>query len=197
MLFGTNYANFAFLKDKLFFRQMKKLFLVVMICVMGIIGFVAFKFLNENERRVSPQATATIKTENLDLNINYSRPYKNGRAIFGNVVKYGEYWRTGADEATEISFGKRVKFGDEEVNPGTYRLYTIPEKDEWIIALNSELGQWGAFEPNYDLDVVRIKITPNKLDKIVDQLTLRFETSKNGVDLLLSWDDTQVTIPIQ
>ncbi len=176
---------------------MKKLFLVVMICVMGIIGFVAFKFLNENERRVSPQATATFKTENLDLRIDYSRPYKNNRTIFGNVVKFGEYWRTGADEATQISFGSKVNFGEAEIDPGTYRLYTIPNKGEWIVALNSELGQWGAFEPNYQMDVTRIAVTPEKLNKKVEQLTLNFENSGNGVDLLMKWDDTQVTVPIQ
>ena len=79
-----------------------------MICVMGIIGFVAFKFMNENERRISPQATVTYKADELDLKIEYSRPYKKGREIFGGLVPYNQYWRTGADEATEITFGKEV-----------------------------------------------------------------------------------------
>ncbi len=183
--------------ELLLYGGMKRVFLVVMICVMGIIGFVAFKFLTENERRISPQATTTFITESLDLNINYSRPYKNGRTIFENVVKYGQYWRTGADEASEITFGGNVRFGGKEVEKGSYRLYTIPDKDEWLVVLNSELGQWGAFEPNHALDVVRIKIIPQKLDTIVDQLALNFETSSNGADLVISWDDTRVSVPIQ
>jgi len=164
---------------------------------MAIVGFVAFKFLKETEKRLSPQATATLKTEKLDLNIDYSRPYKNGRTIFGELIKFGEYWRTGADEATEIAFGNKVTFGGEEIDPGTYRLYTIPKEDEWTVVLNSELGQWGAFEPNYSMDVAKITAKPKKLNTIVDQLTIEFEPSKEGVDLVMSWDDTQVSVPIQ
>lgn len=164
---------------------------------MAIVGFVAFKFLNENETRLSPQATATFQTESLDLRINYSRPYKNNREIFGNVVQYDQYWRTGADEATEISFGGKVNFGGEEIGPGTYRLFTIPGKEEWKIVLNSELDQWGAFEPKYELDVIKVQAIPQKLAVAVDQLTLKFETAEEGVDLVITWDQTEVTIPIE
>ena len=176
---------------------MKKVFFVVMICVMGIVAFVAFKFLKESERRTSPQATASLKTEDLDLSVSYSRPYKNNRAIFGNVVQFGEYWRTGADEATEITFGRDVLFGEVEVEEGTYRLYTIPGEEIWEVILNSELDQWGAFEPDHALDVVKISVVSEELDKRLDQLMIDFESKRNGADLIIAWDDRQVVIPIR
>ncbi len=176
---------------------MKKVFFVVMISVMAIVGFVAFKILSESDTRLSPQALANYKSDQLDLKLSYSRPYKKGRKIFGGLLPYGEYWRTGADEATEIEFKNPVSFGGQNIDAGRYRLYTIPDRERWKVILNSELEQWGAFEPNYELDVAKVDANVVMLDSLVEQLTIDFESELGGANLVIKWDRTQVSVPIR
>src|SRR5829696_3874612 len=92
--------------------------------------------------RKSPHETV----EGKDVKVTYGRPYKKGRVIFGGLEKYGKVWRTGADEATEITFANDVNFGGKRVKAGTYTLFTIPDRNQWTVILNSQLGQWGAYD---------------------------------------------------
>ncbi|MEQ9425398.1 MAG: DUF2911 domain-containing protein [Cyclobacteriaceae bacterium] len=174
---------------------MKNLFFAVMISVLGIIGFVAFKFLNET--RTSPKSSSNYKSEELKLKVDYSRPYKRGRTIFGGLVPYGEYWRTGADEATEIVFYQDVNFGGEQVDEGRYRLFTFPGTETWTVVLNSELSQWGAFEPNYELDVARIEVPIEKTKNSLEQLLIDFEDGQAGAILVIAWDNVKAEVLIQ
>ena len=133
--------------------------------------------------------------ENKDLKITYGRPYKKGRVIFGELEKYGNVWRTGADEATEITFKKDGEFGDHKVKAGTYTLFTIPNEKEWTIILNSQIKQWGAFsyEKYKDKDVLKFNVPVKKLDKVVEQHTIRLVKDKA---IIIEWDQSQVSIPI-
>lgn len=128
--------------------------------------------------------------------VDYGRPYKKGREIFGGLEKYGKVWRTGADSATMITFPKDVTFGGKPVKAGRYNLFTIPNEKDWTIILNSELGQWGAYgyEKIKGHDVLQVTVPAKKLDAVVEQLTIRF-TPKN--DLIIEWDKTQVSVPIK
>lgn len=143
-----------------------------------------------SQNRKSPHETV----EHDGVKVTYGRPYKKGREVFGGLEKYGKVWRTGADEATEITFTRDVNFGGKPVKAGTYTLFTIPEKEEWTIILNSQLGQWGAYDydKHKDKDVVQVKVPAKKLDTPVEQLTIRFA----GSDLIIEWDQTQVAVPI-
>ena len=151
-------------------------------------GFFVFPACSQN--RKSPHETV----ESGDVKVTYGRPYKKGREIFGGLEKYGKVWRTGADEATEITFAKDVTFGGQAVKAGSYTLFTIPDQNEWTIILNSQLGQWGAYtyDKNKDKDVLQVKVPAKKLDKVVEQLTIRFE----GNNMIIEWDQTQVAVPI-
>jgi hypothetical protein len=143
-----------------------------------------------SQNRKSPHET--VKSENVE--VTYGRPYKKGREIFGGLEKYGKVWRTGADEATQITFTKDATFGGKPVKAGTYTLFTIPEQNEWTVILNSQLGQWGAYEydKHKDKDVLQVKVPATKLDKPVEQLTIRFA----GSNLIIEWDTTQVAVPL-
>jgi hypothetical protein len=140
----------------------------------------------------SPHDTVSVK----DITVTYGRPYKKGREIFGGLEKYGQVWRTGADQATEITFAKDVTFGGKPVKAGTYTLFTIPNENEWTIILNSQLKQWGAYEydKHKDKDVLQVTVPVKKLDKVVEQHTIRF-TPEN--DMIIEWDQTQVTVPVR
>lgn len=141
--------------------------------------------------RKSPHDTVSSKI----TTVTYGRPYKKGRVVFGELEKYGKVWRVGADEATTIKFATDVKFGGAEVKAGTYTLFAIPGETDWTIILNSKLGQWGAYsyEKNKEMDVVSVKVTPQKLELPVEQLTIRFIES--GA-LVIEWDLTRVIVPV-
>src|SRR5215213_262730 len=129
-----------------------------------------------SQNRKSPHDTA----EGNGVKVSYGRPYKKGRQIFGGLESYGKVWRTGADEATEITFTKDMSFAGKPVKAGTYALFTVPEKNEWTIILNSQLGQWGAYDYDKykDKDVLQVKAPVKTLETPVEQLTIRFAGSQ-------------------
>lgn len=123
----------------------------------------------------------------------YSRPYKNDRVIFGELVPYGKVWRTGADEATEITFYRDMIFGDKEVAAGTYALFTIPNKDSWDVILNSGLHQWGAFTYDNSMDVVRTKAKVETMNEPVENFSIVFADG----NMIFAWDKTMALVPIK
>jgi VCBS repeat-containing protein len=145
----------------------------------------------QKKERASPHDTVTAK----NIEITYGRPYKKNRDIFGSLVKYGEVWRTGADEATQITFKKDATFGGKAVKAGTYTLFTIPAEGEWTVILNSQLKQWGAYDyaKNKDKDVLQVKVPAKKIASTVEQLTIIVE----GSNIVITWDQTMVTIPVK
>lgn len=123
----------------------------------------------------------------------YGRPFKNDRKIFGELVPYGKVWRTGADEASEITFYKDVMFGDKEVKAGTYALFTIPNEDSWIVILNSDLHQWGAFTYDESKDVVRTTAKVESLSDPLENLAIVFDDE----NMIMAWDKTKAIVPIK
>ena len=91
----------------------------------------------------SPKAVLSQVVGLTDVVVEYSRPSAKGRAIFGDLVPFGKLWRTGANDATVISFTDAVTLEGNNVAPGEYALFTIPGKDEWSVILNKETKQWG------------------------------------------------------
>jgi hypothetical protein len=164
-------------------------------------------------RRPSPLGIARTTLGDAYVRIIYGRPYKRGRNnIFGTkasgaLVPYGERWRTGANEATEITVTHDVLVGGKKLAAGTYSLSTTPGAGTWIFHFNSRLGLDGlgifandTFTP-VDLsptDVLVVSATATELpqDKEVDQLTFDFEKTASGADLVLRWTRTEVRLPV-
>jgi hypothetical protein len=148
--------------------------------------------------RKSPMTAAQCTQNGTYIRVIYSQPSKNDRVIFGSLVPYSEVWRTGANEATEITFGKDVSIAGKKVKAGTYSLFTIPEEKRWTVILNTELGMWGAF--NYDIkkDVLRTTIAPTSTGSVVwEPFTIKIEQGDKAANLMIFWDKTQVTLPIK
>jgi Protein of unknown function (DUF2911) len=150
----------------------------------------AFGLANCSQGQQSPRLTA----ESNDVKVSYGQPSKRDREIFGKLVPYGEVWRTGANQATEITFAKDTKFGGEAIKAGTYSLFTIPGEKEWTIILNTELKQWGSFgyAKIKDKDVLKVKVKTAKTSGVVEKMTIRFE----GSNLIIEWDTTQVSVKV-
>ena len=140
--------------------------------------------------------------QGLDVKVLYYRPYKRNRLIFGTeqeeaLVPYGKYWRLGANDATEITFSKDVTFVNKPVPAGSYRMYAVPDQTSWQISLNSELGKFGYFEPNYALDVAKVEVPVSRPSEETEQLTITFEPDSAGVVMNIKWDKTLVQVPIR
>jgi len=175
---------------------MKKwLLVVVSVSLLAYIGYTVYEFYNS--LGLSPRGQSTFQTDDLVIKLDYGRPYKKGRKVFGGVVAYGEYWRTGANEATEIEFNSDVVFGGVPLEKGRYRLYTIPEAARWTVVLNSELNQWGKFEPNPALDVARVEVPVLIPTDEVEQLTIEIIPASDSTFLEFKWNRTLTRVPVQ
>lgn len=135
-------------------------------------------------------------TEPLLARVIYSRPQKNGRTVFGELVEYNTVWRLGANEATEIEFFKDVKLGSTKVKKGRYTLYAIPAVDKWTIILNKETDIWGAFKYDQKKDVLRTDVPVQKQTDITEVFSMQFEKSSTGISLVIAWDDVLVKLPV-
>jgi len=126
----------------------------------------------------------------------YSRPLKNDREIFGELIEYGKVWRLGANEATEIEFFQQVKINNISLKKGRYTLYAIPYPDKWTMIINKDADTWGSFKYDMKKDVVRTDIPIQKLSEKIDAFSLYFEKATNGFTLIAVWDDVKVALPI-
>ncbi|WP_276374167.1 DUF2911 domain-containing protein [Chryseolinea sp. H1M3-3] len=177
----------------------KKIFIILGILLVGYIAYFLYGMFTT--RSHSPSETKTISHQGLDVRVVYCRPYKKNRLIFGEakdeaLVPYDKYWRLGANEATEITFNKNVNFGGKPVQAGSYRMYAVPHADSWQISLNSELGKFGYFEPNYALDVLKVEVPVVPSPNEIEQLTISFEPDSSGISMDIAWDKTLVRVPI-
>ncbi|HZB13581.1 MAG TPA: DUF2911 domain-containing protein [Chryseolinea sp.] len=151
----------------------------------------------EVKSRPSPLAITAIRYKDAYIKITYSQPQKKGREIFGNLVPFDEVWRTGANEATELTTTKNIQINGTLLKAGTYSLFTIPQKDSWTIIINSEVGLWGAYNYNSKLDVFRFNIPISTTDTIHESFTIQFDHRNEVADLLLYWDRTKISIPVK
>ncbi len=136
-------------------------------------------------------------TDPVLVRVIYSRPQKNGRIIFGDLVEYGKVWRLGANEATEIEFYKNAKISGKKIGKGRYTLYAIPNTDNWTFILNKDLDTWGAFKYDSQKDVLRITAPIEKLNESVEALAITFEKTDSGCNLVVAWDNIKSKLPIE
>ena len=146
----------------------------------------------------SPACTLKQHVGLTDIEIVYSRPGVKGRPIFGGLVPYGQVWRTGANNATKITFSTPVKLNGAEIPAGTYALFTIPGETEWTIIINKGAAQWGAFQYNETNDLVRVKATPLKLAEPVETFTIEINDIRDeSATLNLTWEKTRVPVKLE
>ena len=133
--------------------------------------------------------------EPLVMRIIYSRPNRNGRKVFGGLQEYGEVWRLGANEATEIEFFKNVKINNKLIKKGRYSLFAIPYPDKWTLIINKDTDVWGSFNYNSQHDILRVD-APLKKNDMDETMAIFFEKVSGGANLNIMWEDVIVTLPI-
>ena len=148
-----------------------------------------------HDRKFAP---AKIGTDKAMVRVTYSRPFKNGREVFGTkLAPYGKVWRAGANEAPEIKFYQDVTFGGKKIPAGTYALLTIPTETEWTIILSSDVDQWGAYSYNEALDVARVTVQVQKSETPLENFSIQFaKKDAKTTTMYMGWDTTMVAVPI-
>ncbi len=147
--------------------------------------------------RPSPAASATcdlgggkaIKTD-------YSSPRMKGRKIYGELVPFGEVWRTGANEATTFVASADVVVGGKTVPAGSYTIFTVPGTDKWTLIINKKTGEWGIpYKYEHD-ELARVDMKVSKLPAPVENFTIAYDKSAGGCTLRMDWETTRASVDI-
>ena len=170
--------------------------LVIAIGVVLVSGLVAAR-LYAADKRASPHDKVTTTIGGKTITIEYGRPYKKGRDIFGALVPWGEVWRTGADEATTFTVDGDVTIGELKVAKGSYSLFTIPKATDWQLVINKEPKQWGAYKYDDKKDLGRTPLKVSTAAAPVEQLTIALQPAGGNVNLTISWDKTVASAVIK
>lgn len=139
---------------------------------------------------------SSYKEANKMVKIIYSRPQLKGRTV-AELAPNDKVWRTGANEAAEITFYKDVTFGGEAVKAGTYTLFTIPGDGEWTVILSTAKNVWGSYFYKESEDVVRVKGTVSKSEDSIEAFSIAFDGTDSDVNMYLGFGNTVVTVPIK
>jgi hypothetical protein len=150
-------------------------------------------------RTPAPSPTQTIKQDFglSSIELSYSRPGMKGRKIFGDLVPFGKVWRTGANNATILTFGEDVIIGGTKIPAGKYGLLSIPDKDNWTLIVTKQTDVTSPAAYKQDMDVVRVNVKPVASANTMESFTMQFQNVKaSSVDLNIGWDKTTVSLPI-
>lgn len=147
----------------------------------------------------APSSTQTIKQDfGLgSIELSYSRPNIKGRKVFGDLVPYGKVWRTGANQATTLTFADEVTIGGTKIPAGKYGLLTMPDKSAWTIIISKQLDVTSPAAYKQESDVVRVQVKPGSLKNKAETFTMQFANVKpTSIELHIIWDQTDVVLPI-
>lgn len=145
----------------------------------------------DDSDRVSKNGAASGTIDGVDVSLEYGRPNVNGRDVWGGLVPYGQVWRTGANEATTITFSSDVTIEGEPLPTGTYSLFTIPGEDEWTVIFNKTAQQWGAYDYDEGEDALRVTVTPRE-----HEMTEAMDFQVGDGEVVLLWDELAVPFTV-
>lgn len=172
----------------------------IVVGVLAVVLFGAYKYLQANTKKASPEATAEYKKDGTEISVFYCRPSKKGRVIFGGLEPYGKVWRTGANEATTFTTNKDLNIGGKTLPAGKYTLWTIPNKEKWTIIFNSKMYGWGVSfggvaSREASADVLQVDVPVEALPSVQEQFLISFDEAVPA--MVLAWDMTKVSVPLK
>ncbi len=146
----------------------------------------------------SPAATIKQRVGLTDVEISYSRPSVKGRKIFGELLPYGEIWRTGANQATKLTFSTPVKLNGTALDAGTYEIFSIPSADEWTVIVHKPMSQWGAYAYDAKNDVTRLKVKPVNLPSPIETFTIQIgDLRDESATLYFAWERVRIPLKLE
>src|SRR5256886_5132178 len=145
---------------------------------------IAIHAQQDKSKRPSPPATAKCDLPGgKSITVDYSSPRAKGRKIFGEIVPYGQPWRTGANEATTFVTTADIMVGGQHVPAGKYTIFTIPNKDKWVLIVSKKTGEWGIPYPGADQDLVRADMNASSTASPIANFTIAFDKGSKGCTL--------------
>ena len=146
----------------------------------------------------SPKTKIFQKVGLVDINLEYSRPSKNDRKIFGGLVPYGKIWRTGANNPTLLSFSDNIKLNNKLIEKGDYHIYSVPSESNLDLIIYEKTDAWGSLS-EFDESLIKARVVSNFIDLpiTVETFTITFNNiSNNGASLIINWDNKQAVYEI-
>lgn len=145
-------------------------------------------------QKKSPAMEATRKIGEKTVTVKYSAPSVRERKVWGELVPYDKVWRTGANNATTITFSAATMVEGKEVAAGTYALFTIPGEKTWKVILNTEAKQWGAYDYDAKKDVLNVEVTPSMVNESMEQLNFSFNDQNS---LVFAWEKLRFSLKMK
>ena len=178
----------------------KKIVLAIGILLLVVVAYVSYVMVTASAK--SPAAVENYHQPGISMKIEYCRPYKRERLIFGTAEEgalqpFGKYWRLGANDATKLTLDTDVIFGDQPLDKGSYSLYAFPGKDHWVIGINSEADRSGSNPPDFSKDIGRVKVPVTTTTESQDQFKISISQSGSEAIVSMHWDTTLVKIPVR
>jgi hypothetical protein len=159
--------------------------------------FCTAAFAQMSGGKPSPAASAacdlgggqTVKTD-------YSSPRMKGRKIYGDLVPFGDVWRTGANEATTFVASSDVMVGGKAVPAGKYTIFTVPKADGWTLIINKKTGEWGIPYKYESDELARVDMKVSTLPAPVENFTIAYDKSAHGCKLRMDWETTRASVDV-
>jgi len=149
------------------------------------------------QQPLSPKAKADCKfSDGKTITVDYSSPRAKGRKIFGDLVPYGQVWRTGANDATTFVTTAALSVDGKDVPAGSYTIFTVPEKDKWTLIINKHTGEWGIPYKYESEELARVPMSASSTGSPVENFTIAFDQSGSACTLKMSWENTQASVQI-
>lgn len=153
----------------------KKVFIGIGIFVILLVA--AMAYLNNRNRTLSPPGKVEFKNDDISVVVHYSRPSVRGRLIFGTaeedaLLTYGDYWRLGANEGTEIIIDKDISIEGNNLSAGTYRLYGYPQEDYFDLVVSKAIDEWGYSKPDPKSDLFKVRLPVDRESDPIEQFTI-------------------------
>lgn len=169
---------------------MKKQIAIVIGLILTLSAFAAC------QGKPSPPASASCDLGGKSIKTNYSSPRMKGRKIFGELVPFGEVWRTGANEATTLVTSSDIVAGGKAVPAGSYTIFTVPAADKWTLIINKKTGEWGIPYKYESDELARVDMKVSKLPSPVENFKISYEKSGSGCTLQIDWETTRASVAI-
>jgi tetratricopeptide (TPR) repeat protein len=175
---------------------MKKLFLLSALATVLLVGSAQAQSIPFPQP--SPAASISQNFATSKIDINYARPSARGRKVFGDVVPFGKFWRTGANSATTITFGEDVFVNGMELKAGKYGIVSFPNANEWTVVFTKDLNVTSADAYQEANDAARFNVKTEQLNQFVETFTIELNNMRNdAADLIMKWEQTQVKLSIK
>jgi hypothetical protein len=149
----------------------------------------------DKSKRPSPPAQAQCKfSDGKTITVDYSSPRAKGRKIFGELVPYGQVWRTGANEATTFVTTAALSSEGKDIPPGSYTIFSVPDQNKWTLIVSKHTGEWGIPYKYESEEIGRIPMSVSKTSAPVENFTISFDQGGSACTMKLSWEETQASV---